>query len=180
MIKSRKLNVRLFLKFYEHSEKLHSEKLRKDWQFSNNLSDIAISNVVILRSTHCIALTYCQTENADFILHYRFKKYKFYVTELYQRARYPVVSALHWVELNMVILKIEIPDNISPRLGTEVLSLTQNQIYSSTNQSTEIDLKLPNSVFINGIVLSHDSYPTCDKIEIGKMNTIHLNINWSS
>ena len=72
----------------------------------------------------------------------------------------------------MVILKIAIPDNVSPRLGTEVLSLTQNQIYSSTNQSTEIDLKLPNSMFINGIVLSHDSYPTCDKIEIGKMNTI--------
>ena len=58
---------------------------------------------------------------------------------------------------------------VLPRLGTEVLSLTHNQIYSSTNQSTNIDLKLPNSMFINGIVLFHDVFPTCDKIETGKI-----------
>ena len=67
-----------------------------------------------------------------------------------------------------------IKPTVLPRLRTEVLSLTQNQIYSSTNQSTNIDLKLPNSMYINGIVLFQDVFPTCDKIEIGKINSIHI------
>lgn len=74
----------------------------------------------------------------------------------------------------MVTFETAIPDSVLPRLVTEVLSLTQNQIYSAANQSTQIDLKLPNSMFINGIVLSHDNYQTCDKIEIGKINYIRI------
>ena len=57
---------------------------------------------------------------------------------------------------------------IFPRLGTEVFSLIQDQILSSANHSTQFNLNLPNSLFINGIVLSHDNFTTCDKIQIGK------------
>ena len=57
---------------------------------------------------------------------------------------------------------------VLPRLGTEVFSLIQDQLHSSANHTTQLYFNLPNSLFINGIVLSHDNFSTCDKIQIGK------------
>ena len=67
-----------------------------------------------------------------------------------------------------------------PRLGTEVFSLIQDQIYSSANHSTQFDLNLPNSLFINGIVLSHDNFLACDKIQIGKNEYYSHSHNYES
>ena len=80
------------------------------------------------------------------------------------------IKLINWRKDTKILNK----STVLPRLGTEVFSLTQDQIHSSEHQSTQFDLKLPNSLFINGIVLSHDNFSKCEKIEIGKMNSMHI------
>ena len=58
------------------------------------------------------------------------------------------------------------------RAQAEIFSSIAENDYNLTNKTTNIELTLPNSLFINGIAIFQEDTSSCKETEIGKVNNL--------